>query len=119
MLGQLDHLEKEIATHSSILAWEIPWTEEPGMLQSVGSQKSWTFLATKQQQKQYSIVYIYNISFIHSSVKGHLCCFHVVTIVNIAAMNIACMYLFGPCFSSDIYPRVGFHNHKVTLFLVF
>ena len=32
-------LEKEIATHSSILAWEIPWTEEPGGLQSVGSQR--------------------------------------------------------------------------------
>ena len=35
-------LEKEIATHSSILAWEIPWTEEPGGLQSKGSQKSQT-----------------------------------------------------------------------------
>ena len=34
-----DPLEKEMATHSSILAWEIPWTEEPGGLQSVGSQK--------------------------------------------------------------------------------
>ena len=31
-----------MATHSSILAWEIPWTEEPGKLQSMGSQKSWT-----------------------------------------------------------------------------
>ena len=34
-----DLLEKEIATHSSILAWKIPWTEEPGGLQSVGSQR--------------------------------------------------------------------------------
>ena len=41
-LGQEDPLEKEMATHSSILAWEIPWTEEPGWLQSVRSQKSWT-----------------------------------------------------------------------------
>ena len=32
---------EETATHSSILAWEIPWTEEPGRLQSMGSQKSW------------------------------------------------------------------------------
>ena len=32
-------LEKEMATHSSILAWEIPWAEEPGLLQSIGSQK--------------------------------------------------------------------------------
>ena len=38
-LGQEDPLEKEIATHSSTLAWKIPWTEEPGGLQSMGSQK--------------------------------------------------------------------------------
>ena len=37
-----DPLEKELATHSSILAWEIPWIEEPGGLQSMGSQKSQT-----------------------------------------------------------------------------
>ena len=35
-LGQEDPLEKEMASHSSILAWEIPWTEEPGRLQSMG-----------------------------------------------------------------------------------
>ena len=39
-LGQEDALEKEMATHSSILAWESPWTEEPSRLQSIGSQKS-------------------------------------------------------------------------------
>jgi len=38
--GQEDPLEKDMATHSSILPWEIPWTEEPGRLQSMGSQKS-------------------------------------------------------------------------------
>ena len=37
-----DSLEEEMATHSSILAWEIPWTEDPGGLQSMGLQKSWT-----------------------------------------------------------------------------
>ena len=37
-LGQEDALEKEMTTHSSILAWEIPWTEKPGGLQSMGSQ---------------------------------------------------------------------------------
>ena len=37
-LGQEDPLEKEMATHSSILAWKIPWTEEPGWLQSMGLQ---------------------------------------------------------------------------------
>ena len=38
-LGQKNPLEKEIATHSGTLAWKIPWTEEPGRLQSMGSQR--------------------------------------------------------------------------------
>ena len=38
-LGWEDPLEKEMATHSSILAWKIPWMEEPGRLQSMGSQR--------------------------------------------------------------------------------
>ena len=38
-LDQDDPLEKEMATHSSILSWEIPWTEEPGMLQVIRSQR--------------------------------------------------------------------------------
>ena len=44
-LGHRDPLEKEIAMHFSILAWIIPWTEEPGGLESTGSQKSWTQLS--------------------------------------------------------------------------
>ena len=47
-LGWDDPLEKEMATHSSILAWEIPWTEEPGGLQSMGSQRVRHDVATKQ-----------------------------------------------------------------------
>ena len=39
-LGQEDPLEKGMATHSSVLAWRIPWTEEPGRLQSMGVTKS-------------------------------------------------------------------------------
>ena len=39
LLGQEDPLEKEMATHSSTLAWKIPWTEEPGRLWSMGSQR--------------------------------------------------------------------------------
>ena len=39
LLGQEDPMQKEIATHSSIFAWNIPWTEEPGGLQSMGSQR--------------------------------------------------------------------------------
>ena len=50
-LGQEDLLEEEIATHSSILAWIILQTEEPGRLQSMGSQKSWTQLSNKTTKK--------------------------------------------------------------------
>ena len=39
IVGWEDPLQKEMATHSSILAWEIPWMEEPGRLQSMGSQR--------------------------------------------------------------------------------
>ena len=46
-LGQEDPLEKEMATHSRILAWKIPWTEEPGRLQSIGSQRVRHNLVTK------------------------------------------------------------------------
>ena len=51
-LGQEDSLEKEMGTHSSILAWEIPWTEKPGGLQSIGLQIVVLDLATQQQQQQ-------------------------------------------------------------------
>ena len=44
-LGLKDHLEKEMAIYSSILAWEIPWTEKPGGLQSMGSEKSQTWVS--------------------------------------------------------------------------
>ena len=47
-LGQEDPLEKEMATHFSILAWEIPWIEESGWLQSMGVTKESHNLATKQ-----------------------------------------------------------------------
>ena len=50
-LGWEDPLEKEMAAPSSTLAWEIPWTEGPGGLQSIGSQRVGRDLATKQQQK--------------------------------------------------------------------
>ena len=54
-LGQGDPLEKEMATHSSILAWEIPWTEEPGGLQSLGVTKSQTQLSTHT----HTYIYLY------------------------------------------------------------
>ena len=47
--GREDPLKKEMATHSSILTWEVPWTQEPGRLLSMGSQRIQHNLATKQQ----------------------------------------------------------------------
>ena len=55
ILGQCreDRLKKDIATHSSILAWEIQWTEETGGLQFIGSQRIGHDLATKQQEQNF------------------------------------------------------------------
>ena len=45
-LGQEDPLDKEVAPHSSVLTWEVPWTEEPGGLHTIhGAAKSWTQLS--------------------------------------------------------------------------
>ena len=52
-----DPLEKEMATHSSILAWKIPWTEEPGVLQSKGSQRVGHDWATTFQETQTGALY--------------------------------------------------------------
>ena len=52
-LGQEDALEEDMAAHSNILAWRIPWTEEPGGLQSMGLQKVEHDLVTKQQITTY------------------------------------------------------------------
>ena len=56
-MGQEDPLEKEMVTHSSIIACEIPWTEEPGGLESKGSQRVGHSLKKKQQQP-FSIIIV-------------------------------------------------------------
>ena len=55
-LVQEDPLEKEMATHSNILVWEILWTEEPGVLQSMGSQRVGHDLESKQQQQSVFLI---------------------------------------------------------------
>ena len=61
-LGQEDPLEKEIVTHYSILAWEIPWIEDPGGLHSTGSQRVRHDLATKITK---------TIQFIRDAIRMH------------------------------------------------
>ena len=61
-LGWEDPLEMEIATHSSILDWEIPWTEEPGGLQSMESQRAGHNLVIKQQHSnRYDVLTLHGL----------------------------------------------------------
>ena len=55
-LGQEDPLEEGMATHLSVLAWEILWTEDPGGLQSIGLQRVRHNLVTKEQQQTRAII---------------------------------------------------------------
>ena len=50
-------LEKEMATYSKIVAWKIPWIEEPGGLQSMGSQKNWTQLSDQRSFRVSTLLY--------------------------------------------------------------
>ena len=60
-LGQEHPLEEEMTTHSSIPAWKIPWTEEPGRLQAIGLQNSWTQLSVQLKGKKNSVT-LYHLS---------------------------------------------------------
>ena len=96
-----------MATHSSTLAWQIPWTEEPGRLQSMGS------LGVTH-------VCVHDF-FICLSIKEHLNCFHILAIVNKLQCPWGCIYLFKLVFSFtvDKYPQMGLLDPMVVLFLIF
>ena len=57
-LGGEDPLEEEMATHSSSLAWSIPWTEEPGRLQPIGSHRGRSDLAHKQGKERKPLLFV-------------------------------------------------------------
>ena len=58
-LGEEDPLEKEMATHSSILAWKIRWTEEPGRLQSMGPQKMSDFFGLLGRLRDFTFIFTF------------------------------------------------------------
>ena len=58
-LGEEDPLEKEMATHSSILAWKIRWTEEPGRLQSMGPQKMSDFFGLLLRLRDFTFIFTF------------------------------------------------------------
>ena len=93
-LGAKNPPEKEMATHSSIFAWRIPWTEEPGRLESMGSQESDTDLATKPAPPPY--VYPFFLRFFF-----HIGCCRVLSRVPCA------IYTVGPCWIYLIYSSVS------------
>ena len=99
-----DPLEKEIPTHSSILIWKSYRQRSLACYSSWGHKE--LDMTRRLSNNKYFIVCIYHSFFIHSSVNGHLGCSHVLAIVNNAAMNVGCMYLFELVFSGYI-PRSG------------
>ena len=85
-LGQEDPLEKEMAAHSNILAWEFPWTEEPGGVQSLGSQNSQTQLRdsriTTRTFFHSFLSYLKNITFLFLNIWYIL-----LTVINIVPIS--------------------------------
>ena len=98
--------EKEVATHSSILAWIIPWTEEPGGPQSIGSERVRHYRSNLAQM-QYSIVYMYHTFFIHPCDDGYLDCFNVLSVVNSTAVNTEVHVSFQIMVFCSYVPRSG------------
>ena len=84
-LGWQDPMEKEMATHCSILSWKIPCTQEPGMLQSMGLQRVGRNWESKKQQqnkmKIYSLICIFYIQLYLYKEKHTQCCFLLYTLV--------------------------------------
>ena len=83
------------------------WTGRPGILQFMGLQRVRHDWVTELNWTEYSIVYTYHSFLIHSSADGHLGCFHVLAIINSAAMNIGVHVSLSDLVSSVCMPRSG------------
>ena len=109
-LRREDFLEKEMATQSSILAWKIPQTEEPGGLQSTGSQRVGHDSVTSLSLFHFNTCMTHLLFFfIRSSHDGHLGCFCILAIVNNAALRVGMYVSFqiSVLIFSGYIPRTG------------
>ena len=90
------------------------WTARPGVLRFIRSQRVGHDWATKLNWTEYSIMYMYHNFFIHSSVDGHLVCFHVPAILNSAAINSGINVSFSVLAFSGYMPRCGIAGSNVS-----
>ena len=100
--GWKDPLKKEMATHSSILAWEIPWREEPGRLQSMESQRVRHILATKPPLQLFRCLY-------------SLSCYKIFNIVPFPIQQVLTVYL--PISNNQFIPTHPFDNLKFIFYV--
>ena len=95
-------LEEEMATHSSILTWEIPWTKDPGRLQSMGSQKSWTQLSNLTATAKKSNTSFYKCETSKVEVTWKRCCDCLMIQVKLGRLLDSCtaqLFALHPCLS--------------------
>ena len=138
-LGQEDPLEEEMATHSSILAWEIPWTEESGGIQCLGSQKvgrDWARavntiwvsccpLLSQGGRNRFSTFFAPMIvSFYHTRSYPSICQWTLRLLPCLGCCKQCCSehwgtFPFEPLFSPDTRPGAGLQYHMVAIFLLF
>ena len=122
-LGWEDPLEKGMATHSSVLAWRIPWTEEPGWLQSVGSQRvecHWTTkYSTAQFQEISKEIQLYTHTHTHTYICIHFRFFSLIVYYRILCMG-PCLYsgslLFIYLTYRSVYMLIPAPNLSLSLF---